>query len=122
MSSCPTPIHVHVEAEIHLAEAGLQRAAHRAGLRVVAAEEPASFTLRSVNLPTSEPGIDVLVGGDGIELIVRNVPNTTAWTAIRRLLQQLVAEPPNPARNESDRSHEPNPSTLINNDTTHHRP
>ena len=100
VSRGPTPVRVHVEADIRLAEAGLTRAAMRAGLRVVPADLPASFTLKAVTVPPSEPGLDVFVGDEHIAVVVHGVPSPAEWNAILPLVRGFLAteadDPPSP--------------------------
>ena len=92
VASNPNPVQVHVEADICLANAGLTRAALQAGLQVVPADQPASFTLRAVTVEPSQPGLDVFVGGEHIQIVVHGAPSRVAWNAILPLVQQLTSD------------------------------
>lgn len=92
VASDPRPVSVHVEADIRLAHAGLTRAALRAGLKVVPADQPASFTLKATTLAPSQPGLDVFVGGEHIHIVVHGMPTRAQWSAILPLVQQLATD------------------------------
>ena len=84
---------VRVVAAVPLLQGGLERAARRAGLRVVGAGEPASFTLRAEGGERGA-GLEVAADEARVTVTVYRLPDEVTWGQLHSVLTELLAGRP----------------------------
>jgi hypothetical protein len=88
----PSELHVALEAESFLATAGLEQAAHEAGLTLVRPGNPAVASLRTEGAGHPHPDVDVCTDGSRVTVAFGIAPSDELWTALGRLLQSLFSK------------------------------
>ncbi len=83
---------VHVIADVPLIRAGLIRAAAKAGMRAVSANEAADVTLHSPGDPGDATPVDVCADLGRITLTVQARTSPLVWPALQALVAQLLGD------------------------------
>jgi hypothetical protein len=87
---------VHVIADVPLIRAGLMRAATRAGMRAVSADEAADVTLHSPGDSADPTPVDVCAGLGRVTLTVQAPTSPLVWPALQTLVAQLLGDETDP--------------------------
>jgi hypothetical protein len=83
------PVGARVVASAPLLQAGLERAARAAGLRV-GVEEQATIGIRSPNAGPTHAAVDVCADATQVTITLAAVPDPETWSRLLALLHQLV--------------------------------
>jgi hypothetical protein len=84
------PVGARVVASAPLLQAGLERAARAAGLRVAGGEEMATIGIRSPNAGPTHTAVDVCADATQVTITLAAVPDPETWSRLLALLHQLV--------------------------------
>jgi hypothetical protein len=86
--SCP--VGARVVAAAPQLQAGLERAALGAGLRVADGDETATIGLRSPNVRPAHATLDVCADADRVTITLAAVPDPETWSKLLALLKELL--------------------------------
>ena len=84
------PFPARVTAAVALFQAGLERAARRAGLSPVGPTEPALIALHAAGEVVAAATIDVSAGSDHVTVTICADLGPEAWAALHRLVRELL--------------------------------
>jgi hypothetical protein len=84
------PVGARVVAAAPLLQAGLERAARAAGLRVAAGGETATIGLRSPNAGPAHAAVDVCADATHVTITLAAVPDPETWSRLLALLHELL--------------------------------
>jgi hypothetical protein len=79
-----------VVAAAPLLQAGLERAARAAGMRVAARGEPATIGLRSPDAGPAHAAVDVCADATHVTVTLAAVPDPETWRRLLALLHELL--------------------------------
>ena len=86
----PPPFPARVFATVALFQAGLERAARRAGLSPVGPTEPAMIALHVAGEVVDAAIVDVSAGPDHVTLTLSEDLGPEAWAVLHRLVSELL--------------------------------
>jgi hypothetical protein len=84
------PAGARVVAAAPLLQAGLERAARAAGLRIAAGEETATIGLRSPNAGPTHAAVDICADAADVTITLAAVPDPDTWSRLLVLLHELL--------------------------------
>lgn len=86
----PPPFPARVTATVALFQAGLERAARRAGLSPVGPTQPALIALHAAGEVVDAATVDVSAGSDHVTVTFSEDLGPEAWAALHRLVSELL--------------------------------
>jgi hypothetical protein len=84
------PVGARVVAAAPLLQAGLERAARAAGLRIAGREETATIGLRSPNTGPTHAVVDICADATHVTITLAAVPDPETWSRLLALLHELL--------------------------------
>ena len=84
------PFPARITSAVALLEAGLERAARRAGLRLVGPTEPALIALHAAGEVAAGAAVDVSAASDHVTVTITDDLGPEAWAALHALVRELL--------------------------------